>query len=218
MTMTAPFKLYVFRGSANCVGAMIVAKECNAPHTIVDVDLMKGEHLKPEYLEVNPRHQVPAMKDKHGITVIEGNSICKYICSGYTADSQLYPTALQARRICDMALDWRLGSLYPKMADLAYPVLGFGGEKDRATCKKIAEEDVEFFAKFFLDGLKDFICGNAVSIADIQVATTMIFFDCIADFKWPEKVIQWRKSVRASLKSWDECAGGCQQYADSKRC
>eukprot|EP01006_Ploeotia_vitrea_P007824 TRINITY_DN18232_c0_g1_i2.p1 TRINITY_DN18232_c0_g1~~TRINITY_DN18232_c0_g1_i2.p1 ORF type:complete len:218 (-),score=18.45 TRINITY_DN18232_c0_g1_i2:84-737(-) len=217
MSMTAPFELYVFRGSANCVGPMIVAKEVNAPHTLVDIDLMKGEHLKPEFLAINPRHQVPAFKDKFDIKVIEGNSICKYICNGYKADCHWYPAAVQARRLCDIALDWRLSSFYPAVSDLTYPVLGFGGDKDRATCKKKVEEELEFFASYFLPG-KEFISGDKVSIADVQIACPMILLDCIADLKWPDRVVSYRKAVKAAIKSWDECAGGCQQYCDSKRC
>ena len=53
-----------------------------------NLDLTKGEHKSPEYLEVNPLGKVPAIDDD-GFYLFESNAICRYMAN--KSDSDLYP-------------------------------------------------------------------------------------------------------------------------------
>mmetsp|Transcript_26794 Transcript_26794/g.23736 ORF Transcript_26794/g.23736 Transcript_26794/m.23736 type:complete len:86 (-) Transcript_26794:416-673(-) len=50
------------------------------PHKVVEVRVMKGEHLKPEFKAINPFRKVPAIKDGDRV-VVESHSILRYLAS-----------------------------------------------------------------------------------------------------------------------------------------
>ena len=60
------------------------------------VAMEKGEHLSPEYLAVNPNHQVPTLLDGD-IRIHESNAILRYLCVKHALHDWT-PTSLPAER------------------------------------------------------------------------------------------------------------------------
>lgn len=60
------------------------------PTTLVDVDLMKGAHRKPDFLALNAFGQVPVLDDG-GTIVADSNAILVYLASKY-GDASWLPT------------------------------------------------------------------------------------------------------------------------------
>ncbi len=60
------------------------------PTTLVDVDLMKGAHKKPDFLALNAFGQVPVLDDG-GTIVADSNAILVYLASKY-GDGSWLPT------------------------------------------------------------------------------------------------------------------------------
>ncbi len=60
------------------------------PTTLVDVDLMKGAHKKPDFLALNAFGQVPVLDDG-GTIVADSNAILVYLASKY-GDASWLPT------------------------------------------------------------------------------------------------------------------------------
>lgn len=57
--------------------------------TWVFVDLVKGEHLKPEFLALNPAHSVPTLHDKtNNIVLIESCAILQYLADVFKLDGE----------------------------------------------------------------------------------------------------------------------------------
>ncbi|KAL1738076.1 glutathione S-transferase, partial [Schizophyllum fasciatum] len=56
------------------------------------LDLLKGEHKKPEYIAKQPFGRVPYIDDD-GFTLYESRAICRYLCRKYAdrGGSTLYP-------------------------------------------------------------------------------------------------------------------------------
>ena len=52
--------------------------ECDADYEIVDIDLEKGEHKTPEFLEINPAGKLPALVDGDS-RIFEAAAICLYL-------------------------------------------------------------------------------------------------------------------------------------------
>ena len=52
--------------TANGVKPVIILEEMGLPYTCHIVDLMKGEHLAPELIAINPLGKVPMMRDSNG--------------------------------------------------------------------------------------------------------------------------------------------------------
>ena len=61
------------------------------------IDLPKGEHLRPDYLEINPRAVVPVL-EHNGALIRESTVICEYL-NGLNDSPQLVPSTFleQAR-------------------------------------------------------------------------------------------------------------------------
>ena len=55
-----PMKFYMTPGSCS-TGIHILLEELELPFEVYIVNLPKGDHLKPEYLAINPKATIPAL-------------------------------------------------------------------------------------------------------------------------------------------------------------
>ena len=70
-------------GTSNGMRARIALEECGLKYNWHPIDLMKGEHKKPEYLALNPMGQIPVIVDSEGpggqkITMAQSSAIMMY--------------------------------------------------------------------------------------------------------------------------------------------
>src|SRR5690606_28258899 len=71
-------KLYHHNISVCAQKVRLQLAEKRIPYEVVDVDLMRGEHLQPAYLKINPKGLVPALVHD-GAPVVESTVIMEYI-------------------------------------------------------------------------------------------------------------------------------------------
>jgi glutathione S-transferase len=57
-------------------------EELGEPYTIHPLSLKNGDHLKPDYLAVNPMGKVPTLVD-HGVAITEVAAICCFLADKY---------------------------------------------------------------------------------------------------------------------------------------
>ena len=57
----------------------IFIAEKNIDVETIEVNLMKGEHLTPEYRAKNPNLEVPLLELENGTTIAQANAICRYL-------------------------------------------------------------------------------------------------------------------------------------------
>lgn len=57
----------------------IFIAEKNIDVETIEVNLMKGEHLTPEYKAKNPNLEVPLLELENGTTIAQANAICRYL-------------------------------------------------------------------------------------------------------------------------------------------
>lgn len=80
------------------------------------IDTYKGEQNTPEYLRINPLHQVPVYVDED-LTLTESRAIACYLAS--SAKSKLYPTDLKKRALVDSRLYFDATNSFPAIRDFA---------------------------------------------------------------------------------------------------
>ncbi|WP_020407929.1 glutathione S-transferase family protein [Hahella ganghwensis] len=85
-----PVKLYQYPLSGHCHRVQLFLSILNLPYELVMVDLLKGEHKQPSFLELNAFGQVPVMDDS-GIILADSNAILVYLASRYD-DGAWLPT------------------------------------------------------------------------------------------------------------------------------
>jgi glutathione S-transferase len=77
-------KLHGFPMSPNTRRALLMLAECGAPHELVPVDLMSGEHRAAPYTVLNPTARVPTLVDGDFV-LWESNAILEYLAASHPA-------------------------------------------------------------------------------------------------------------------------------------
>ena len=98
----APFKLYMFPVSVNCLQIELLMKDAGVPVEVVHVN---GEQKQPEYTAKFPRGRVPSLE--HGqVCLEESSAILRYVCNA-AGLMEYYPPDPVLRFKVDYGLDFR---------------------------------------------------------------------------------------------------------------
>lgn len=163
------YTLYGMTGSCS-MAVHAVLHELNQPVNYVDVRVPEGQPRPAEFLKINPRGNVPVLVEEDGFVMREGGAILSYLLDKH--NSPMLPKSGQARA---RALEWLMfanATLHPAYARVFFLS---GAVKDAA-----AKEAALAVAFARINALwaeveaelanQPFICGEAVSAADILLA------------------------------------------------
>lgn len=144
----------------------------------VQIDLLKGENLTPEYAARNPMKKVPVMELDDGTCIAETMAICRYFEESYPERPLLGTSPLQKAQI-EQWLRWieyyffmptgmcfQHSSGYFK--DRMNPIKEWGEE-----CRVTVEKFFHFLDKELAN--RDYICGDEFTAADINAFTAIEF-------------------------------------------
>lgn len=106
-----PIDLYYTEASAPCRSVIMTAKMVGVELNLKKMDLMAGEQMKPEFVKINPQHNVPTIDDE-GFYLNESRAICSYLVNKYGKDDTLYPKDANARALVDQRLYFDMGVFY----------------------------------------------------------------------------------------------------------
>ncbi len=81
--------LYYMSLSAPCRAVILTAKMAGVELNLKTLDLFAEEHLKPEFIKINPQHTVPTLDD-NGFVVTESRAICAYLVNKVTTFKLLF--------------------------------------------------------------------------------------------------------------------------------
>jgi len=195
-------RVYYMPTSLNCVGIQVLLKEGNVAHDLVEVDVTQGQNQTAQFRALNPTAQIPVLEDDDGTVVWESNAILRYICNTFSLDDHFYPTNNAERARLEMALDWRQTALYPHLASVAGPVLGFSEDFAGArAARPEVERDLRLLATFWLKD-RPFICGGKPSIADLSIVTALLLLEA-TDIEIPPVVQTFTSRMSQEFDSWD---------------
>ncbi|XP_059478457.1 uncharacterized protein LOC132198427 [Neocloeon triangulifer] len=194
--------LYYDKRSAPCRTVMLTAAALDLKLQLEHVDLQKGEHMKPKFLDMNPQHCIPTFKDGDFI-LWESRAIAQYLMNQYATDDSLYPKDPRRRALVDARLNFDQGFLYQRLLNY-YVKLFFQKTHDQELLDKVIEA-LEMLDKF-LDG-KLWAAGDTMTIADFalvaSVSTAEFFSDKINLDKTPH-VAKWLARCKANIKGYEE--------------
>lgn len=86
------------------------------------VSLLKGDHLKPEFLKLNPAHTIPVFED-NGVVITDSHAIIAYIVDKYGKDDTLYPKDIVQRAKVNEKMFFDTGFLFCRLRLLAVSIL-----------------------------------------------------------------------------------------------
>lgn len=165
-------RLYEF-GPTRSIRARWTLQELDVPFEAVNVNLIAGEHRRPEFLKINPAGKLPALADGD-MVLTESVAIVVYLAEKYSGRGFI-PKGLDQRAeffrwllFTTTELEqplWRITrhtSIYP--ADKRLPAEIALARDDFAVMGRVLEEH--------MDG-RQFLGGDSVSVSDFVLAYTL---------------------------------------------
>lgn len=144
--------------------------ELDLAYERIDAGMQFGRTREPEYLAMNPNARVPTMVDGDYV-LWESNSIMRYLCLAYGADSPIYPKEPRRRAAVDRWLDWTLSTVQPVDRPVFWALVRTAPEKrDMVAIQKDADAEAEIWriANHYLS-TRRFIEGDDFTLADIAL-------------------------------------------------
>ena len=109
-------KLFYSPGACSLV-THIALEESGADYEPVRVTLAKGEHHRPEYLEINPHARVPALATAHAV-VTENIAILNLIADLFGKDGSVPRDDPYAAARCNELLGWFASTVHISFAQI----------------------------------------------------------------------------------------------------
>ena len=105
-----PIRLYHHPISGHAHRVRLFLSLLSLPFEAVEVDLLKGEQKRPEYLAMNPFGQVPVIQDG-ALTLADSNAILTYLALRYDTSGQWLPRDPVGAALVQRWLSQAAGSL-----------------------------------------------------------------------------------------------------------
>ncbi|XVF52884.1 hypothetical protein PTKIN_Ptkin05aG0054300 [Pterospermum kingtungense] len=211
-------KVYADRMSQPTRAILIFCKVNGIDYEEVKVDISKGQHLTPEFAEINPMKQLPAIVDGR-FKLFESHAILIYIsCAFPGVADHWYPADLFKRSKIHSVLDWHHSNLrrgaapYVVHSTLA-PVFGRPlNPQAAAEAEELLSKSLSKIESVWLKGNGRFLLGgNQPSIADLSLVCEIMQLEIVdekdrARILGPhKKVQQWIENTRiATQPHFDE--------------
>lgn len=207
---------YYLSASAPCRSVLMTAKALGVELNKKPLNIMQGDHLKPEYLQINPQHTIPTLVDD-GFALWESRAIIVYLAEKYGKDDSLYPKDPQKQAVVNQRLYFDMGVLYQSFLTYYSPQFFLRTPADPEEFKKV-ESAFEFLNTFLKD--QEYVAGDEYTIADIAILGTVSTF-AVMDFKLSNypNVERWYQNAQKKTPGWDENWAGLmdmKEWIDSK--
>jgi glutathione S-transferase len=127
-------------------------------------DIMQGHQMSPDFLAMNPFHQVPSGKSFDGTCLYESSATLRYLARKFSLDT--YPVTKQL--LIDMAMDKRQTDLYAAWTPIGYYAMQLPGfDPPPADASKKLNAVLAMMEQAFLQG--KYVGGDKLCIADYSI-------------------------------------------------
>ncbi|MGO8919279.1 MAG: glutathione S-transferase family protein [Stellaceae bacterium] len=178
--------LTLFYSPGACsMASHISLEEAGATFESKLVALAKGEQRTPEYLKINPRGKVPALRLDDGSVLIENTAILTYLGRRFP-EKGLLPKDLAAEARCVSMMAWLSNSVHPAFTHIFRPER-FAEDPIAAPSVKATGKKNFWDALQEIDGLvagKKWMQGDQFTVCDPYA---LVFFGWGARIELPVK-------------------------------
>ncbi|KAJ7123371.1 glutathione S-transferase-like protein [Mycena epipterygia] len=193
-----------------------VLHELKVPFELIEVNLMKGEHKIPAFLEKQPFGQIPYIDD-NGYILYEARAICRYIAAKHPA-SGLIPTDPKANGLFEQAAAVELTNFNtPAVTIVAETVIKpmLGMPNDLAAVPpalELLEKKLDVYDVIL--GKHRYLAGDSLTLADLfHLPYSALLADAKCDLRTRKpNVARWHNE-RITRPSWLAYLGGVESTA-----
>lgn len=217
-----PIDFYYIKFSPFCRTVEMVANLAGVTLNKHVVDLMARDHLKDDYLKLNPLHKVPFIVDGD-LKINESRAISTYLVTKYMPnDDSLYPKDPVKRARVDELLYIDCGTLHPAALRLLRRKLF--GKVDKLD--PVDEHSYLEIVGYFDDRIKNcgskFILGDQLTLADISLSATFTFPDsCGYSLSKFTHLTAYLDRLASSIPKYkeinEEAVAGLKKHIESKQ-
>lgn len=202
--------LYTMKHATNARRVRIFLAEKGIEVDQIDVDILKGEHLTPAYLAINPRGLLPALQLADGTVIDESIAICRYIEEMWPEPPLMGTTPLEKAQVESwqrhiefdgmMAIASVFRNSAPQFANRPTPGSGPQSPQIPALAERGRAQIIHFFDQLEARlATSPFIAGPRYSVADITGLCTIDFAKWV-DARVPQShsaTLAWYAALRA---------------------
>lgn len=150
------------------------AEECGADYVHIPLALMKGEHLTPDFLRMNPNARVPVLRDGD-LVLFESAAICRYIARRYPAAGLLPEPGTREDALVDQWCYWVCTELEQPLWSMGKHRFAIPEEYRIEAMMKTAlwewNRAVPVLAAALGD--REFLVGDRLTVADVLAGHTL---------------------------------------------
>ncbi|XP_055551701.1 glutathione S-transferase 1 isoform X2 [Wyeomyia smithii] len=200
---------YYLPGSAPCRAVQMTAAAVGVELNLKLTNLMAGEHLKPEFIKLNPQHTIPTLVDGD-FSLWESRAIQGYLVDKYGKDDKLYPKDPKKRALVNQRLYFDMGTLYQRFGDYWYPQIFAKQPANPDNLKKM--EEAVGFLNTFLEG-QQYAAGADLTIADLSLAASAATYEVAGfDFSKYPNVQAWLERCKKNAPGYDLNQAGADEF------
>ncbi|KAJ6640614.1 Glutathione S-transferase 1 [Pseudolycoriella hygida] len=169
------------------------------------INLLAGEHLTPEYLDMNPQHTIPTLDD-NGDILWDSQAICTYLIDKYAPNDDLYTRELYTRARINQRLYFISSVFYPKMVMINGAILFRGATEFPQAGVDGINEAYGFMEQFLKSD--SYLVGDSVTVADyccVASVSTIQYAAPIDSYLFPN-VFEWFERMK-TIPFYDEVNG-----------
>ncbi len=165
-------KLYGFPPTRS-IRVLWTLRELGVDFEFVNVNLMAGEHRRPDFLALNPAGKLPVLVDGDFV-LTESVAIVVYLAEKY-ADKGLLPAELEARAEVNHWLLFAATELEQPLWRMARHTALYPKEKRLSAEVPLARQDFQDMAAVMEEHMRgrQFLVGDSVTVADFVAAYTL---------------------------------------------
>lgn len=224
-------QLYYALGSPPSRAVLQTIRVLRLEVEVKNIDVVKREQMSPEYLKINPMHQVPALVDGDFI-LTESRAIMAYLVNSKAPGSSWYPNDAKTQALIDKLLYFDAINFFELAASILVrrlmrlnwwvdmsclffhkrPVF-FTGKTDIPIEKITKLKETLRLFESFLEG-KQYFTGNHPTIVDISILSTFIMFQAtFVNYGEIPNVTAWYQRCH-SLPGFEENLAGKKGIQD----
>ncbi|XP_013101406.1 glutathione S-transferase 2 [Stomoxys calcitrans] len=199
--------LYYLSDSPPCRAVLLTAKALGIELNKIPLDFEAEEHLKPEFVQINPQHTVPTLVDGDFI-LWESRAIMIYLVEKYgQEDDPLYPKCPEKRALINQRLYFDMGTLFGSYIDYYYPQMLEKKPGNPELLPKL-EKAMEFLDIFLSNS--DYAAGDTMTLADLAFLVSVSSMEVVDfDIKRYENVYKWYENIKeeapGAAEDWEMC-------------
>ncbi len=163
--------LYAAKGTGSIAPQAVLAYS-GAEHEIIWIDYGAKQHRSAEFLAINPRGQIPALKLDDGTMVTESAAIMLHLADCHPAAHLIEKPATTQRAQTYRWIIFMATNVYEDFLRMEYPANYTGDTSTEAAVSASGADAMDRSWGILNQALtdNDYLVGNSLSIADIYLA------------------------------------------------